>query len=334
MVTQSALSYLPCASISCQTVEFYNDRRLDCIPSGRILHQWAPCRFLDQLCCFVLLTVTGLRAWDEGPAQPKPEPAAASLASPPTIVVGFLGGYIRRDNLLHVEVQLAARLRAEHAPRAYAEVFENHKEPEACAKILRLLDSDHSGNLSDEERRNARIILYGHSWGASEVISLARQLEQDSIPVLLTIQVDSIVKRMKNDELIPANVAEAANFYQTDSVLHGRAEIRTADPQRTQVATAVLSIGQIGSPVRGIVRRQKNVITVLGEVVGVDKDQKCVVVDDADRKRVRIDYDYLVLATGAKHGYFGHEEFAPYAPGLKLWRTLKRFATRSCRHSN
>jgi len=55
----------------------------------------------------------------------------------------------------------------------------------------------------------------------------------------------------------------------------------------------------------------------MGEVTGVDRDQKCVVVSDADRQNVPIPYDYLILATGASHSYFGHNEFAEHAPGLK-----------------
>src|SRR6202040_3335248 len=61
----------------------------------------------------------------------------------------------------------------------------------------------------------------------------------------------------------------------------------------------------------------KNTTVILGEVTGVDKDQKCVIVRNADREEVRIPYDYLILATGATHSYFGHNEFEKYAPGLK-----------------
>src|SRR5262249_25142046 len=53
--------------------------------------------------------------------------------------------------------------------------------------------------------------------------------------VLLTVQVDSVAKLRQNDEVIPANVAEAANFYQTDGLLHGRSEIRAADAKRTRI---------------------------------------------------------------------------------------------------
>src|SRR5712664_4216587 len=64
-------------------------------------------------------------------------------------------------------------------------------------------------------------------------------------------------------------------------------------------------------------KAQKNTTVIMGEVTGVDKDQKCVIVSDADRQNVPIAYDYLILATGASHSYFGHNEFAEYAPGLK-----------------
>ncbi len=88
-------------------------------------------------------------------------------------------------------------------------------------------------------------------------------------------------------------------------------------PLLYQVATSVLSAGQIGSPIRGILRRQKNTTVIMGEVTGVDKDRKCVIVSDADRDGVPLPYDYLILATGASHSYFGHSEFEEYAPGLK-----------------
>jgi NADH dehydrogenase FAD-containing subunit len=79
----------------------------------------------------------------------------------------------------------------------------------------------------------------------------------------------------------------------------------------------VLSPGQIGSPIRGILRNQKNTTVILGEVTGVDKEQKCVFVSDADRENVQITYDYLIVATGVSHSYFGHDEFEEFAPGLK-----------------
>jgi hypothetical protein len=97
------------------------------------------------------------------------------------------------------------------------------------------LDSNGDGKLSLEEKQNARIIIFGHSWGASETVELARQLEKDGIPVILTIQVDSVSKRGENDAVIPANVAQAVNFYQLDGVLHGQPKIRAANPERTRI---------------------------------------------------------------------------------------------------
>jgi NADH dehydrogenase len=88
-------------------------------------------------------------------------------------------------------------------------------------------------------------------------------------------------------------------------------------PLLYQVATSVLSPGQIGSPIRGILRNQKNATVILGEVTGVDKEKKCVFVSDADRENVPITYDYLIVATGVSHSYFGHDEFEEFAPGLK-----------------
>src|SRR5262244_2903825 len=88
-------------------------------------------------------------------------------------------------------------------------------------------------------------------------------------------------------------------------------------PLLYQVATSVLSPGQIASPIRNILRRQLNTTVILGEAVGVDIDRRCVFVDSADREGVALNYDYLILATGASHSDFGHDAFAEFAPGLK-----------------
>src|SRR6266478_75344 len=100
-------------------------------------------------------------------------------------------------------------------------------------------------------------------------------------------------------------------------ILIDRTNHHLFQPLLYQVATSVLSPSQIGSPIRGILRNQENKIVILGEVTGVDKIQKRVFVNDADRRDVPIPYDYLILASGATHSYFGHNEFERYAPGLK-----------------
>ncbi|MFZ0193545.1 MAG: NAD(P)/FAD-dependent oxidoreductase, partial [Pseudolabrys sp.] len=78
------------------------------------------------------------------------------------------------------------------------------------------------------------------------------------------------------------------------------------------VATAALSPADIASPIRGILRGQRNTKIMLAEVSGVDAVRKEVI---ADAKRLA--YDYLVIATGARHAYFGHDDWAIFAPGLK-----------------
>src|ERR1700733_3729966 len=100
-------------------------------------------------------------------------------------------------------------------------------------------------------------------------------------------------------------------------ILIDRTNHHLFQPLLYQVATSVLAAGQIGSPIRNILRRKQNTTVILGEVTGVDKDKKCVFVNDADRVGVPIGYDFLVLATGVTHSYFGRNEFEKFAPGLK-----------------
>jgi hypothetical protein len=164
-----------------------------------------------------------------GQAQAASEPKAG------VIVIGFVGGMVHHDNSVHKEVQLAAHLRSEFPTGMQAEIFENRQGRQAHQAILKLLDADRDGTLTKQEKQAARIVLYGHSWGASEAVTLARSLERDDVPVLLTIQVDSVSKFGENDRLIPANVAQAVNFYQLDGLLHGQRKILAADGSRTKI---------------------------------------------------------------------------------------------------
>ena len=161
--------------------------------------------------------------------------AGANSANAPFIVIGFVGGFVRHDDTVHSPVQVAERIRKDYPPSVYIKVFENRRREQAHQVILKLLDTNCDGTLSDEEKRNARIVLYGMSWGGSETVALARELQAEKIPVLLTIQVDSVEKIQENDEVIPANVAEAVNFYESDGFVHGRSEIRAEDPSRTKI---------------------------------------------------------------------------------------------------
>jgi hypothetical protein len=186
---------------------------------------------LNRVSCFLfsISLSTGL-CGSAGPGN-----SIGASATSPAIVIGFVGGLVRHDDLVHSGVQLAARLRKNYPSGVYVETFENDRGNEAHQKILEILNTRSDGKLSAEEKQNARILIYGHSWGASEAITLARELGSDGIPVLLTIQVDSVTKLGENDTVIPPNVAQAVNFYQLDGFLHGHARIRAADAARTQI---------------------------------------------------------------------------------------------------
>jgi pimeloyl-ACP methyl ester carboxylesterase len=161
--------------------------------------------------------------------------AASDSESTPAIVIGFVGGFVSPKDPVHSEVELANRLRHDYASGVYVQVFDNRHVDEAYKKIVELLDSRHAGKLTDDEKKNARIVIYGHSWGGSAAIKLARRLGEAGIPVLVTVQVDSVAKFHEDDSIIPSNVRAAANFYQPYGRLHGRAEIRAADPSRTRI---------------------------------------------------------------------------------------------------
>ena len=114
-------------------------------------------------------------------------------------------------------------------------------------------------------------------------------------------------------------LAAAKAFKDTPAqiILIDRTNHHLFQPLLYQVATSVLTPAQIGSPIRNILRRQQNTTVILGEVTGVNKEGKYVLVNSADRASVQLHYDFLILATGATHSYFGHNEFERFAPGLK-----------------
>ena len=166
---------------------------------------------------------------------PSVPPASLETPSQPVIVVGFVGGLVKHDDPIRSEVKLAEHLRAEYSAGVYVQTFENRHREEAMHAILTQLGADRSGMLSENQKRHARVILYGHSWGGSAMVELARELEKRGIPVLLTVQIDSVKRFGVDDGVIPPNVARAANFYQPDGMVHGREVIRAADPSKTQI---------------------------------------------------------------------------------------------------
>jgi NADH:ubiquinone reductase (H+-translocating) len=111
--------------------------------------------------------------------------------------------------------------------------------------------------------------------------------------------------------------AKALRKTSAEVILIDRSNHHLFQPLLYQVTTAVLTPSQIATPVRSILRNHKNVTVIMGEVTGVDKERKQVLVSDADRNTVPLAYDYLILASGATHSYFGHNEFEEFAPGMK-----------------
>jgi len=121
----------------------------------------------------------------------------------------------------------------------------------------------------------------------------------------------------------PHAVIVGAGFgglYAARALRHAHAQITVIDrrnyhlfqPLLYQVATASLSPAEIAYPIRAIVRRQANTRVLLAEVLAVDARAGNVLLQDGE-----ISYDYLILATGARHSYFNHPEWEAYAPGLK-----------------
>src|SRR5258705_5258251 len=111
--------------------------------------------------------------------------------------------------------------------------------------------------------------------------------------------------------------AKALRLTPAEVVLIDRTNHHVFQPLLYQVATSILAPGQISAPIRGILRNQRNATVLLGEVTGVSKEQRYVVISLTDRSQVQIPYDYLILATGQRHSYFGHDEFERFAPVLK-----------------
>jgi NADH dehydrogenase len=108
------------------------------------------------------------------------------------------------------------------------------------------------------------------------------------------------------------NAAQALAKERVRITVIDRKNFHTFQPLLYQVATAGLSPGEIAAPIRSILRSHKNIEVLMAEVTGFDLDRRLVKTSEAD-----IAYDYLIVAAGATHSYFGHDDWEPYAPGLK-----------------
>ena len=172
------------------------------------------------LCCTIL---RAQRLYDM--VTPTPLPPGT------TLVIGFLGGYERWDDEHRSIRQLTLKLR--NRPGVYAESIANHNRAVSLRLIRRALDTNRNGKLDPDERARARVILYGQSWGGAAAIATAEDLEKLGVPVLLTVQIDSVGI---HDQIIPANVLAAVNYYQHDPLtIQGRQQIRAADPAKTRI---------------------------------------------------------------------------------------------------
>ena len=111
--------------------------------------------------------------------------------------------------------------------------------------------------------------------------------------------------------------ARAFRHSAVDVTLIDRNNHHVFQPLLYQVATATLNPSDITAPIRHVLRTQRNATVLMAEVTNLDVAKKHVTIDDADGRKRDIDYDYLVLASGARHSYFGHDSWEPVAPGLK-----------------
>ena len=149
------------------------------------------------------------------------------------LIVGFMGGRESWDNHQRGVRKLALKLRAMNLAGVHIETVENKNRRRALQLIQNAFDRDKNGSLDDQERASTRLIVYGQSFGGAAVVKLVRQLNKVGVPVLLTVQVDSIGR---GDKVIPPNVVLAANLFQRDGlIIKGEREIRPKDANRTTI---------------------------------------------------------------------------------------------------
>lgn len=109
------------------------------------------------------------------------------------------------------------------------------------------------------------------------------------------------------------NVAKSLNKAQVEVLLVDKTNHHLFQPLLYQVATAGLSPGEIAIPIREILRDQDNATVIMGDVANINKEERKIILGNGDE----ISYDFLIVATGARHSYFGNDQWEPFAPGLK-----------------
>jgi len=184
------------------------------------------------------LCATALAAWLVWPAagfaqRRKEFVTPTPLASGSTLIMGFLGSGERVPDADMPVVLLAQRLRALELSGVYVETAEYSRRSAALKLIEAASARDEKGRCVGDGCREIRILLYGRGAGAEAVVKLAHELKQRSLPVALTVEVDSAATQ---DEIIPANVVRAASLYGTHRLsLRGRTKIRAENPGKTNI---------------------------------------------------------------------------------------------------
>lgn len=155
---------------------------------------------------------------------PRPLPTGDCL------VLGFLGGRARWDAENRWVRKTALALRV---PGVRVETVENSKKNLAMRLIREAYDRNADGALDAAEARKVKLIVYGHSFGGAAVVDLAERLLEQNVPILLSVQTESVGFR---DGRIPANVARAANLYQRDGwFVRGERRIVAKEPASTRL---------------------------------------------------------------------------------------------------
>lgn len=175
--------------------------------------------------CALLITALPLAAQTLADlTTPQPIPSGSLL------VVGFLGGFDHWDDTRRGVRRVVLDLRSRGI---FAEAVGNHQFHTALSFINQALDTNRDGKLDATEASSARVILFGQSWGGAAVVKAAGDLEKEGVPVLLTVQVDSVGL---HDDVIPSNVRAAMNLFQHGLItIRGRQKIRAADPAQTRI---------------------------------------------------------------------------------------------------
>ncbi len=194
-------------------------------PTPCLSHEPAPSLLRGLLFAFLLAPAS---------AQNLPEfPATLPLKQGDTLVIGIAGGWEPSDAPWTITRRIAVHLEQQDFPNTYFATVENHHLEVARELIERAFDHNRDGKLNTEERKGARIILYGQSLGGAASVRLCRWLKKEAVPVRLNVQIDSVGLR---DGKIPDNVLEAANLYQRDlGPIRGQSRIRAEDTNKTRI---------------------------------------------------------------------------------------------------